>query len=149
MKTILAAAFLLVGCGANEAAPPATVKRIDLNASQADQQLIRAGLVTLNKLCPGLSRYGDDLFQHETAKIGEANLSDQRERGWKRAVTVELKVSDQPKAIPSSFYSAGHTCYFDVGVAAPIGVSISKRPCVSICLDKKTDNAQPVFIPDK
>lgn len=118
-----------------------------MNASKADQALIGAGLVTLNKLCPGVSRYGDDLFQHETAKIGEANLTDQRERGWKRAVTVELKVSDSPKTIPAAFYASGHTCYFDVGVTAPIGVSISKRPCISICLGKKTDTASPVFIP--
>ena len=88
--------------------------------------------------CPGVARYWGDLVQNSEARFAPANLSDERDRGWKKVVRIELSVAERPQAIPPAYKAAGHRCYYDVGLEHPAGVSIAKAPCVAICLDKQS-----------
>lgn len=122
--------LVTVGCGGDRRQPAFTV---DGQLSKSDAALASGATRTLLATCPALISYAEDFVGFSFVKLREATLDDQRERGWMRAVEVEMVVVDHPKSIPREFKAAGHHCYFDVGVAAPLGVSIAKRPCVALC----------------
>lgn len=135
----------LAGCG--ESGKELTFRTRD-SLPAADMQLAQQGIRTLINSCPGIARYWGDLEQQTAVDVKTASLTDEREYGWKRAVSVELKVSDSPEVIPTRYHATGHHCYFDVGISDPVGVSVAKRPCISICSD--TDSkASPALIRPK
>ena len=105
--------------------------------SAEDQKVTTIGVEALVKSCPGISRYWADLKQIEPAGTREASLTVQRERGWKRVVSIDLRVSDKPELIPREYYAAGHSCRFEIGTA----VSVAKSPCVSVCKDLRATEA--------
>lgn len=134
-------ATVLAACGQQESAQQALNLKIDPSISQADAVDAARAVESFNKTCPGIRRYSEDLSQGAPVKISPANLTDERERGWKKSASVEIVVANPARNIPADFHAAGNRCYFDLGVSEPFGVSISKRACISICLDKKAEQS--------
>lgn len=131
-----------VACGASD---KELVFRMQDGLTAADVKLAEQGVKTLIEACPGIATYWSDLSQQSPVSLKNASLTDERERGWKRAVEIVLKASTSPKTIPSSFRANGHVCYFDVGVSAPYGVSIAKSACAAIC-KSSAENPSLLFV---
>ena len=103
--------------------------------SQADVQIAEQGLRTLIQACPGITRYWSDITQAAAVDVRPATLDEERNYGWKRSVSVALKISDRPDNVPSKYRAMGNSCQFDVGFTDPIGVSAVKKACISVCMD--------------
>lgn len=111
----------------------------------ADKRLATEGVVTLIETCPGIARYWGDLSSKPVTVSG-ASATDERERGWKRVVAIEVVVAASPKMIPAAYRAGSHHCYFDVGITEPRGVSIAKNPCLAVCRDQLSSDS-PAFVP--
>ncbi|MGO2354658.1 MAG: hypothetical protein ACTH58_07960 [Marinomonas foliarum] len=56
------------------------------------------------------------------------------EKKWPYQITLEMKISDDPKVIPNEYRAWGHTCHFSLGSnEIKAGMFLSKSPCQSIC----------------
>lgn len=107
-------------------------------ASATSPDAARAALL---KACPGLVKYSADVELTDPVKQA-ANLSDEREQGWKEVYSVRARVNGSPRARPVIEYRAmGHTCTFDVEASKAAQISTAKTPCVSICLDRKIETS--------
>lgn len=84
------------------------------------------------KVCPGLEEFHDDLKFDGT----EDNRSYAPPEA--QALTVVVKVSDDPALIPGRLRAAGHRCFFEF---SPDGkeLRISKTPCASLCLARDAE----------
>jgi len=132
---MLALVAALVACGGGERE---LVFKFGSGLADSEVRELASAARSLVAACPGMARYWGDLVQNGETRFAPANLSDERDRGWKKVVRIELSVSERPQVIPPAYKAAGHRCYYDVGLEQPAGVSIAKAPCVAICLDKQS-----------
>ena len=104
------------------------------------KQLLQANWPKIKQACPGLDKYAKDLQSD-----GVEDNFDVARPDVQRA-SVKLNVSDNAQ-IPAEYRSRGHTCYYEVSRDGS-KLTIPKRPCVSICLDKdmSKDNSDPFTI---
>lgn len=143
---LLVCGFVLICVKSVSAEQGALKLKIDAKTAKSEAFVVDKAIASFQRICPGIRKYSGDLSQGEAVKMQSANLTDERELGWKKSVSIGIVVSDSPRIIPSNYKATGHHCHFAVGVSAPFGVSISKRPCIAICLDKKSDE-NFLFIP--
>ena len=135
MKRMLCTAIVLsglLGCGSQE--KELSFKTQD-GLSPADVQIAKQALRTLIEACPGIARYWGDITQDSAVDVRPATLDEERNYGWKRSVSVAIKISDRPENVPSKYHAAGNRCYFDIGFTDPVGVSAAKKACISVCTD--------------
>ncbi|MDR2187008.1 MAG: hypothetical protein LBE62_03025 [Azonexus sp.] len=148
----LLAASVITGCGqsdnesggAGNGGDRTLSFRTPPGLSDADMPKITAASVALVKSCPGVVKYWDDLAQQGFTSSTHADSDDAEQMGWDKVVAIEMAVSDKPKSIPVEWNARGEHCFFRIGTEYPPGVSITKTPCIAVCLDKavpaKTNN---------
>ena len=113
------------------------------NAKPEVKQLLQANWPKIKQACPGLDKYAKDLQSD-----GVEDNFDVARPDVQRA-SVKLNVSDNAQ-IPAEYRARGHTCFYEVSRDGS-KLTIPKRPCVSICLDRdmSKDNSDPFTIPLK
>lgn len=123
-----------------EQTQPSLNPNIPDNAKPEVKQLLQANWPKIKQACPGLDKYAKDLQSD-----GVEDNFDVARPDVQRA-SVKLNVSDNAQ-IPAEYRSRGHTCYYEVSRDGS-KLTIPKRPCVSICLDKdmSKDNSDPFTI---
>lgn len=90
----------------------------------------------LDAACPGLKTYAADLKFDQPIK-GAASVNAQRDRNWREAYTIEVRVADKPTGkLIGKYYAQGHLCSFEVEANKAAEVSVAKSACQSICRDK-------------
>lgn len=147
MKRLLWIAIVLsalYGCGSREKDLSFTMRD---GLSPADAQLAEQGLRTLIEACPGIARYWGDMRQYAAVDVRPATLDEDRNYGWKRAVSVAIKVSDRPDNVPREYYAAGNSCLFNVGFTEPVGVAATKKACISVCTDTDQNETYALIRP--
>jgi len=142
LPILLALALTACGDGGREIVMP-----LKAGMPAADVTAAERAVEMLIKTCPGLPRYWDDLAVGAPVAVKEATLTDQRERGWVRAVAIELHVAARPKHIPHAFFAAGHRCYYDAAMPPAMGIAVAKSACISLCLDQRTRQSQAFLNP--
>lgn len=94
--------------------------------SKFDEMNERERLVwtTLVAACPGLSKYQDDWTPSRTTLADAPNPN-----------LAEFVLADRLQQVPSEYLASGHRCFANVGGERADRVTVTKRPCVKVCLD--------------
>ena len=126
-----------------EQTQPSLNPNIPDNTKPEVKQLLQANWPKIKQACPGLDKYAKDLQPY-----GVEDNFDYADPDVQRAST-KFKVSDKAE-IPAEYRSRGHTCFFEVSRDGS-KLTIPKRACMSICLDKdmSKDNSGQFTIPIK
>lgn len=83
-------------------------------------------IAALDRTCPGLKAYADDLtFEGVEDNFSFADGDVQR-------IGIIYRVADDPEVIPGRFLASGHTCYFELSRDAR-RLMIAKSACVRVC----------------
>ncbi len=143
LATLIFVALSVTGCGETEKTVSLKL-RPDLQP--ADVAAAEQAAATLFDACPGIGRHWGDLTAPQGIAIRPASLTDQRERGWKRAAAVDLVVADRLQSMPKTYRAAGQHCHFEIGIEPPLGVAVAKAACVSVCMDRDATETS-AFIP--
>lgn len=134
MKTLVAMmmAMLLSACGKEEQTLRISV---DQKLSAQEQQYISEGVLRIIKACPGIVAHWGDVTKTETQIMNAEDYSESRDYGWTKFVELRLYINNKPRSIPGNYFASGHTCFIRAGDGGRTGVSVVKRPCVSVCQD--------------
>lgn len=102
-------------------APVAVQKESNFDKMNDRERMVWNALVAA---CPGLSRYQDDWTPGRTtlADAPSPNL-------------VEFVMADRLRKVPSEYFATGHRCLAAIGGERPDRITVTKRPCVKVCLD--------------
>lgn len=91
-------------------------------------------VAVLQQVCVGLKSHAPDVVLGMPV-VQAADMTTQRQRGWKTVHAVAVTVSKAPSArVAGDFKAAGQQCQFDVSMDMKT-VAISKRPCMALCKD--------------
>lgn len=143
LAALILVALSVTGCGETEK----TVSlKLQPDLQPADVAAAEQAARALFDACPGIGRHWGDLTAPQGVTIRPASLTEQRDRGWKRAAAVELVVSERPQSLPGTYRAAGQHCHFEIGIELPLGVAVAKAACVSVCLDRAATEIS-TFIP--
>lgn len=86
--------------------------------------------------CPGLKVHKNDVVL-SAPKLEIADLTTQRELGWKKVFNFTATVSDKPaNRLANEFKATGNVCIFAVEAEKQQVVAVSKRSCMAVCKDK-------------
>lgn len=113
------------------------------NTNPEVKQLLQNNWNKIKQACPGLDKYAKDL-QADGIEDNFAFADPPIQRA-----SAKFKVSENAE-IPAEYRSRRHTCYYEISRDGS-KLTIPKRPCVSVCLDKdmSKDNSDPYTIPLK
>lgn len=129
------------GCSADEVV--LSFPRVGLETKYAVE--VDRAMRVLIASCPGVTTYRDS-YRPVSVRHGESTETDQRELGWAQVTEFAVTINASVQGDLAEFRAAGHNCSFAVGDNAPVGVSTAKRPCLSLCTGRTTE--QPYgFIP--
>lgn len=96
--------------------------------------------VLLQEMCPGVKKFSREL-QLSGAVKRNADLTSQREKGWKQVYSVKVQVAGQPTSILQAGIKAqGQVCTFEVEAQNMQEVAVSKTACMSICAGELLQN---------
>ncbi|TBV76858.1 hypothetical protein [Pseudoxanthomonas winnipegensis] len=137
-KAVFLLGALVLGACTNQAQGPSadagSAAQVDADAVPVrltmpnltpDQQ---AAVTSLLEACPGLTKYSDHLALESVSPT----VSDQgREVTW--------RMDDPLTGVPAQYAATGHRCFAQIGGTDPHAVSVTKRPCVKVCLDSPAD----------
>lgn len=100
----------------------------------------------LLEVCPGIGRFSRDLQVGVPVKR-DADLTTQREKGWKQVYSVRVQVSAQPRSILRAGINAqGDVCTFDMDAKTMREVAVSKKACMSICAGELLQNTGKPYV---
>lgn len=101
-------------------------------ASAGVKETVAAAWPKVLQACHGLTSFQADIeFAGVEDNYGYAE-------GRAKRIEVMFRVAESPRMIPPEYRAGGHVCYFSI---SPDGsrLTISKRPCASVCLAQPFD----------
>ena len=126
--------YVIAACGEGPHASHDLTLTVPPTISTDDLKTVRAALPKIQRACPGLTKYAAELGK---ATIPAGPIEDYS--GLGRHYVLTLLVANPAAEIPRSYHANGHTCYLYVNTPEATVLTIPKRACVSVCLDR--DNA--------
>lgn len=117
---------LVAGWGTSDNEPkPRVEPRVSAGETEVER-LAGVLVAALDRACPGLEVYADDLtFEGVEDNFTVADGDAQR-------IGIIYRVADAPEVIPGRFLASGHRCHFELSRDAS-RLMIAKSACVRVC----------------
>lgn len=97
--------------------------------TEYERREINSDYQNLLKLCPGISKYTEDISEVFAVSI-DAYPYQIEDQGWKRQSYFEIVLKQNLDVVPREFKAWGQHCHFSVGVN---GMYLSKKACKAFC----------------
>jgi hypothetical protein len=124
---------VLLPANANESINSAPTKNLPFVVSAALKEeaktLIQKKWGSVENVCPGLQKYSTSLTYDGIDENFDYTSQDAQR------IDVKFTIPNDSGIIPRNYFAAGHRCFFGISRDGTTAL-ISKRPCLSICLDK-------------
>lgn len=150
MRALMIAAVLalaLAGCG--DDAPKRFTIDLKGPLEPAEQARASAGLNAFMQACQPLFRdFWGDVVEAK-AQFWPVYDYTAEAHGWSgEMLWIEVRITDQPKAIPKRFYAQGHTLHYYAGTGDRPGLIAKKDQSAEVCGMIPSRKGNDVFKPD-
>lgn len=133
----------------NDLGPDKLVIKIGSNTSPSDKQLIARAAGAFFQHCSDLlNKYAGDIERiNAYLDVLDTKYSYQFEAyGWKKMIRLQIKIKDDPRHIPATYRTSGHTLHYQLGTGHSPGYITKKDQAALVCGIRPDRNGVDMFV---